>query len=177
MRCFVAIDLPDDLRQMLARLVAGIGGVRPTPPQQLHLTLAFLGEVEEPTVALLGRELAAIAGEPFTVPLRGCGCFPDRRRPRVLWAGLEPVPRLGRLYREVAAAVGRCGITLEERSFTPHITLARLKPPVRPDLGAFLATSGAGLPLLPVASFHLYGSCLTPQGAVHTPLRSLLLAG
>ena len=175
MRCFIAVELSDELRRPLGRLVEGIAEARPVPPQQLHLTLAFLGELDDPSRALVCRELATVATPSFELRFARCGCFPDQRRPRVLWAAPARQPLLEQLAQEVTAAIVRCGIVLEERSFTPHITLARIKAPARPDLVRFLNASCAALPPLAVTGFHLFSSTLSPQGALHTLLQSFPL--
>src|ERR1700681_1095754 len=129
MRLFIAIELPDDLKMALGRLKVDVPGTRWVPTEQLHLTLAFLGEVEEKTAGELSEGLALIQTPPFQLCFSGPGCFPDCRRPRVLWAGLEPHPRLMHLAAEVHGAALACSIPQEERPFSPHITLARLKFP------------------------------------------------
>lgn len=176
MRLFVAIELPDDLKTALGRLRTDVPGARWVPPEQLHLTLAFLGEVEEETVGKLGERLSLIHTPPFQLSFSGTGCFPNRRRPRVLWAGLEPHPRLLHLAAGVHGAVLACGIPQEERPFSPHITLARFKVPASRETGNFLDQhQKTDLPHLSVQEFTLFQSKLTSQGAVHTPIRNFAL--
>ena len=177
MRLFLAIELPDDLKKMLGRLRADIPGARWVPAEQIHLTLAFLGEVEQETAERLAVELARIHEPAFELTFSGVGCFPNRTRPRVLWIGLEPEPRLEYLAAKVHETVLSCGIPQEERPFSPHITLARLKFPASRETGIFLDQHRkAGLPLLSVREFILSQSQLTTQGAVHTPLKNFRLA-
>lgn len=176
MRLFIAIELPDDLKMALKRLRTDIPGARWVPAEQIHLTLAFLGEVEEKTVRKLTGELARIQAPAFELCFTGTGCFPNRHRPRVLWIGLEPEPRLTDLAARVQEAVLACGIPQEERPFSPHITLARLKIPASMESGAFLDQhQKENLPLLSVREFTLFQSRLTPQGAVHTPIKNFAL--
>lgn len=178
MRLFVAIELPDDLKTALGRLRTDVPGARWVPPEQLHLTLAFLGEVEEETAGKLGERLSLIHTPPFQLNFSGTGCFPNRHRPRVLWAGLEPHPRLMHLAAGVHGAVLACGIPQEERPFSPHITLARLKFPAAREVDAFLDMSQKPeLPPFPVREITLFQSRLTPQGAVHIPVRTFPMAG
>jgi 2'-5' RNA ligase len=177
MRLFIAIELPDDLKRELGRLRVDIPGARWVPVDQIHLTLAFLGEVEEAAVERLTGELAQVQVPEFKLCFSGSGCFPDRRRPRVLWIGLEPHPRLQHLAAGVREAVLACGIPQEERPFSPHITLARLKPSPRGEFEAFLDQhKKLRLPALQVRQFTLFQSRLTPQGAEHTPVRNFPLA-
>jgi 2'-5' RNA ligase len=176
MRLFIAIEIPDDLKKTIGNLRVDIPGARWVPASQIHLTLAFLGEVEESAVDLLSGELARIQSPPFTLCFSGTGCFPERRRPRVLWIGLEPEPRLQALAAKVRATVIACGIPQEERAFSPHITLARLKLPNSRDVAAFLGQERTnGFPSIPVREFTLFQSKLTQQGAVHIPLRNFQL--
>jgi RNA 2',3'-cyclic 3'-phosphodiesterase len=172
MRLFVAIELPGEIKRQLEGMATGIPGSRWVPAAQLHLTLAFLGEVDDDALKQLTGALAAIRAPGFTLRFSATGCFPDRRRPRVLWAGLEPEPELDGLAFLVREAVKACAIPLEDRPFLPHVTLARLKfsPPRKVE--AFLACHGKlGLPPVDVLEFILFQSRLTQQGAIHTPIR------
>lgn len=177
MRLFIAIELPDDLKMALARLRADVPGARWVPPEQLHLTLAFLGEVEEKAAGELGERLALIQTPPFQLFFSGTGCFPDSRRPRVLWVGLEPHPRLTSLTAGVHGAVLACDIPQEDHPFSPHITLARLKFPAAGEIDAFLKMpQKLELPPFPVREITLFQSRLTPHGAVHIPIRTFPMA-
>lgn len=177
MRLFIAIELPEDIKRALGRLRVDIPGARWVPAEQIHLTLAFLGEVQETTVGRLTGELSQIQTPEFNLCFTGTGCFPDRRRPRVLWIGLGPEPRLKTLAARVHEAVLACGIPQEERPFSPHITLARLKLPAARECGAFLDQHQQEiLPPISVREFTLFQSRLTPQGAVHSPIKSFRLA-
>lgn len=172
MRCFIAIELSPELKGQLALLTAGIDAVRPVPPEQLHLTLAFLGEQDETTISALSERLAACSAATFSLHPSRCGCFPDRRHPRVLWIGFRPEALLDSLARTVGQAATDCGIVLEERNFTPHITLARVRQPARPDITSFLASPCAEIAPFEVCSYQLFQSRLTAHGAIHTRLRS-----
>jgi len=178
MRLFIAIELPNTVKRLLGGLRVDIPGARWVPPEQIHLTLAFLGEVDEAALERLTGELARIRVPEFRLCFSGPGCFPDRRRPRVLWVGLEPHPRLKHLAAVVQEAVLACGIPREERPFSPHITLARLRLSPSRGCDAFLDRQPQQkLPPFPVREFILFQSRLTPQGALHTPVRSFPLAG
>ncbi len=176
MRLFIAIEIPDDLKKMIGGLRVDIPGARWVPAEQIHLTLAFLGEVEETAVEPLNMELARIHLPEFKLCFSGTGCFPDRRRPRVLWIGVEPHPLLTRLAATVHEVVLACGIPQEERPFSPHITLARLKFPAPGKYDAFFDRPEIQkLPPFPVREFILFQSRLTQQGAVHSRIRSFPL--
>jgi len=176
MRLFIAIELPTGLKTELGRLRAVIPGVRWVPAEQIHLTLAFLGEVDDAAAGRLTAQLAAIRGDAFELSFGGIGCFPDRQRPRVVWLGVKPEPGLLRLATAVQQNSLSAGILLEERPFSPHITLARLKFPATAELRTFLDQQHRII-LKPFAvrEFTLFQSNLTSQGAVHSPIRSFPL--
>lgn len=176
MRLFIAIEIPADLKRNINSMRADIPGARWVVAEQIHLTLAFLGEVEEAGVERLNSELARIQSGEFELCFSGTGCFPSRHRPRVLWIGLEPQPRLDELAAKVRAALFACGIPQEERPFSPHITLARLKLSPSRELDAFLDHPQKNkFHPFRVREFILFQSRLTPQGAVHISLRSFPL--
>lgn len=176
MRLFIAIELPVELKRALGKLKSDLPGARWVSAEQIHLTLAFLGEVEEANVERLRAELARIHLPPFTLTLTGTGCFPHRQRPRVLWVGLAPQPRLTELAAAVQAAILACGLPVEDRPFSAHITLARLKFPAAQEVGIFLAQPlPTPLPTLAVHDFILFESRLTPHGAEHLPLMTFPL--
>ena len=177
MRLFIAIELPDELKKQLEGMRTHIPGSRWVPLEQIHLTLAFVGYVNDATLDLLTGALATIKAPGFNLCFSGTGCFPDHRRPRVLWVGLEPEPLLNSLAFLVREAVLECNIPQEERPFSPHITLGRLKFPSPREMGAFLdQPQKQKLPPVSVREFTLFQSLLTPQGAVHTPLKTFALS-
>lgn len=178
MRLFIAIELPDNLKTALGRLRVDIPAARWVPTEQLHLTLAFLGEVAEKTAGNLSERLALIQISQFSLSFSGHGCFPNRHRPRVLWAGVDPQPSLLQLAARVHEVVQECGIHQEDRPFSPHITLARLKFPAVREVDAFLTMPQKQKLLpFPVSEFTLFQSMLTQKGASHVPIRTFPLAG
>lgn len=176
-RLFIAIELPDPVKRDLVRLRKEIPGARWVAPDQLHLTLAFLGELEDTTGEQLQRALSGIAEPAFSLDFSGVGCFPDRRRPRVLWVGLKHSPHLESLAAKVRSAALECGVPQEERPFSPHITLARLRQPAIRETALFLDQPlNHGFPKVAVREFILFQSQLTAAGALHTPLKAFSLA-
>jgi 2'-5' RNA ligase len=176
MRLFIAIELPDEIKKLLEGMRTDIPGSRWVPLEQIHLTISFLGEVDDTTVDLLTGALATIKAPGFNLCFSSTGCFPDRRRPRVLWVGLEPEPLLNSLASLVRESVLACNIPQEERPFSPHITLARLKLPTPREVDAFLDQSQKQVPPVMVREFILFRSLLTSQGAVHTPVKTFALS-
>lgn len=172
MRLFIAIELPDKIKRKLAGLRRDIPGVRWVPQEQLHLTLLFLGELEEERLELLCTALERIAAVPFNLRLTRPGCFPRAGNPRVLWFGVDAQPALERLAQRVKTAVASCGIAVEERPFCAHITLARIRQPAAVELKDYTAHPAAiKFPPLAVREFVLLESRLTRQGAQHLLLR------
>lgn len=172
MRLFIAIDLPEPVRNRLADLRADIPGARWVTPEQLHLTLAFLGEVDESSSEQLQAELAKIRSGAFILRFGRAGCFPHPRNPRILWVGLQPEPRLLQLAQLVRETALSCGIPQEERPFAPHITLARCRQPAVKEVGGFLARqTGLEGERVMVREFILFQSVLTAKSALHTPLK------
>ena len=176
MRLFIAIELPDDVKRLLSSMRCNVPSAHWLSFEQLHLTLSFLGEVDNATMQQLTGELAAIQAPVFEFRFSGTGCFPNRKRPRVIWVGLEPEPLLDNLASAVRNTVLLCGIPQEDRTFSAHITLARLKFPASREVAAFLdQPQKQVLPTVTVREFVLFQSSLTPQGAIHTPLKSFYL--
>lgn len=167
-RLFVAIDLPPEVKAIVAGLSRELSGARWVGGEELHLTLRFLGEVDADLFASIKTALAGVAGASFPLGLRGVGHFPPGRHPRVLWVGMETTPPLLRLQRDIELALIGVGVEPDERPFSPHITVARLKDP-QPEQVERFETRHAGLVLPPfqVRTFILYSSVLTRQGAIH----------
>jgi len=167
-RLFVAIDLPEDVKNMVADIGRELPGARRVPREQLHLTLRFIGEVDEETFKAVRSALSEIKDVSFSLKLRGVGHFPPGRHPRVLWVGLEGSAPLLELQKGVELALGRAYIPPEERKFSPHLTLARLKETPLDKVAVLeecYRDFGAGP--FPVEEFHLYSSALTRAGAIH----------
>jgi RNA 2',3'-cyclic 3'-phosphodiesterase len=170
-RLFIAIDLPEQVKERLSRLRVDIPGARWVPDDQLHLTLAFLGDQDPETIPRLKAELSAIRHPGFRLRFSTPGCFPNPAHPKVLWIGIEPEAQLNHLASQVRRALLSCDIPLEERPFFPHITLARLKLPAGREASAFLHPSNPRkIPPVDVRGYTLYESRLTSGGASHTPL-------
>lgn len=170
-RLFVAIDFPDGIRRRLAGLGGGVPGARWTEEDSLHLTLRFIGEVADDQAADIDAALAEVEAPAFDLVLDGVGVFGSGRGARVLWAGVERNEALAHLQAKVESALVRCGLPAEERRFSPHVTLARLKDAPRERVGRFLEERGlfrAGP--VPVDHFTLYRSLLGKGGAVYQAL-------
>lgn len=170
-RMFIAIDLPRQACRTLGQLLPQPPrGVRPVPPEQLHLTVHFLGDVADDARLALPAALARVRCEPFTIAIRGTGVFPPRGRPAVLWAGVAGSAPLAELHAAIGAAIESCGLGIERRPYVPHVTLARLTPAVpRQWTARFLdETMDFAIDDLPVERFRLYSSRRLDGGTEHT---------
>lgn len=182
MRLFVAVELSEDVKQELVALKADIPGATWVKPAAMHLTLRFLGDDIDPVrLTPLITALAAVKAAPFTLALRGTGRFPpgSRRPARVLWVGIAEQPALAALHKAIEQAVAAVGFPPEDRDFSPHITLARLKSDgASPQVARFLEKHGAfrAAPFT-AAEFHLFSSRLTPQGPHYRHEASFPLTG
>lgn len=167
-RLFIAIDPPGPVREQLALLCCGLPDARWTSPEQLHLTLCFVGEVDGSLFLDIREALAGISGAPFTLCVRGVGFFPPRGQPRIIWAGIERCDPLMTLQRKIVTRLFQMGIEPENRKYSPHITLARLQHTPAAKVGKYLAVNGmfSSGPFT-VEEFSLYLSVLGRMGATH----------
>jgi 2'-5' RNA ligase len=167
-RLFIAVDLPETIKENLNSMSFGIPGAKWVTPEQLHLTVRFIGEVDGALFRDIKDVLDEINLQSFNLQLKGVGYFPPRGAPRVLWIGLEKCEPLQLLRKKIDAALLRVRVEPEGRKFSPHITLARLKNSPVHKIANFL--SGNGLfsqEPFPVEDFKLYSSILSPKGAYH----------
>ena len=169
-RLFVSLDLPESVRRMLSEFRADIRGVRWLRPEQIHLTLSFLGNVEAEAGEILRERLAAIAFGSFFLPIMGLGIFPAKGRPSVIWAGVRKGhPHLFQLHKRVQEAALAAGLEPDLRSFHPHMTIARCKDVSAEAVRSFLkhhAEFDGGL--VPISSFSLYSSVPGRDGSAYT---------
>jgi len=176
LRLFLAVDLPDDVRHVVAGLRADIHGARWVKPHQLHITLRFMGDTPEETVPAIVERLAQVRLAPFTLTLGHAGTFPSERKARVLWLRLDPALPLRELASNIDRALSPDG-SAALREFSPHLTLARLKE--RPDAGLrrFLVEHADDRgPSWKVDCFRLYRSMLHANGAVHDTIATYPLS-
>lgn len=182
-RAFIAIDIPDDVRagisEAQARLKRAHVGVKVswTKIDNIHLTLQFLGYVEEEAIEKIKAALETVAQRQsaFEVSVHGAGGFPNERSPRVLWIGCDNAEgKLKTLARAVQQAMQPLGFKPEHREFSAHLTLGRVKQP-RPDVAltkALDSIKNQPFGTLRVAAIHLIESQLHPEGSIYTKLSS-----
>jgi 2'-5' RNA ligase len=164
---------------IVARLrSAGERSFRPVHSSQLHLTIAFLGEVAAERVNTVVEAMSAdLAIRPFEVDFEGWGLFPPRGAPRVLWCGIgRGRDELVALYGEVTARLARTGIATDDRPFTPHLTMGRWRDRAAVRGNEYLPAPSR-VATQAVQAVTLFESRLGPGGATHTPLADARLAG
>ena len=170
MRLFIAIDLPEAITERLSTMSCGLPGARWVQPEQMHLTLRFIGEVDGTMFKDIQDSLAGIRFESFAIQLQDVGFFPPRKKPKVVWAGLgeEGREQLIRLRNHIESAMVELGLEPEGRKYAPHITLARLHNTPANRVGRFLEQhSMFFMPSFRVNGFTLYSSVLNERGARH----------
>ena len=186
MRCFIGISLPDIVRRDLAKAVQEFcleqAPVSWTVPENLHITLKFLGETDKKRVFAVEKGLAEIAaGFPaFSLQTAGGGIFPDPRDPKILWAGFgEPLELAGKLQQTISNTMMLVGFPAEGRLFHPHVTIGRVRGTLPTGWGdRFLRYfAGRTFGIVPVSSIILYESRLSKGGAIYSVIREFPLMG
>lgn len=185
-RCFIAVELPDRIKDGLRQLESALRANDPSrarwvDPDGIHLTLKFLGNVEAARLESITGKMneAAQASDPFQLGIQGLGAFPNLRRVQVVWVGIKgDMERLQALQKALEAGMAKIGFPAENRPFTPHLTLARLRETAtteqRQALGKFISELKIETDLMfEVNSFSLMRSQLTRDGAVYSQLASI----
>ncbi len=170
LRLFVALAIPAALKAQLAGLAGGIPGAKWVPPDNYHLTLRFIGQVEPWRAQEVDEALATIRARPFELSLRGVGTFEKGGRIMALWVGVERTDALAHLQGKVETALQRVGLEPERRRFAPHVTLARTeKAPPEKLIGFVQAHNLFRAPPITVDQFVLFSSRLGKEHSVYTP--------
>lgn len=188
LRCFIAIELPEEVKKSLRELQSRLKAQSQAPvkwvePSNIHLTLKFLGNVATDRVDAIA---AAMSGAtqgtgPFSLDVSELGVFPNPKRVQIVWVGLGGgLEKLGALQERIEGAMGKLGFPPEKRRFTPHLTLARLRdratPTEREKLGRLIAeTVLDSARSFGVDSVVLMKSQLTPQGPIYSRLSAAKL--
>jgi len=185
LRAFLASELPPDLQDTIRTATAGLRDmlrgdlIRWVPERNVHLTLKFLGDVSPSSLDLIKQMMLSEAAQysAFDAQVEGLGCYPNARRPRVLWVGLRAPAELVSLQRGIEAAAARLGYESDEREFSPHLTIGRVRQNASStDLQSIRAAlDGMHIGWLGTArvdAVHLFKSELRPEGSVYTRLFS-----
>jgi 2'-5' RNA ligase len=182
-RLFVAIEIPKEIRNALAMFIKELRAIAPqvkwVRAENLHITVKFLGHTDSAQLQSIENALDSIRdSDPVTLKFQRLGFFPNDRRPRVFWTDMQASANLKTIASDIDHAVHRLGFPLEERPFTPHLTLARLDPPgVDAKLASAIVENAArDFGSMTARQFHLIESKLKPSGVEYTPLRSFTFA-
>ncbi|MBS7650475.1 RNA 2',3'-cyclic phosphodiesterase [Candidatus Bathyarchaeota archaeon] len=177
-RAFIAIDVEDEkvklkLREFQKRIIESGGDVKLVEPNNIHLTLRFLGDIEEKSIQKIVDSLRNVSLSPFDIQFRGVGAFPSLSHMNVIWVGVEVGKKeLMRISESLEASLQRIGIPKDKKGFSPHITIARLKSGRNKQFLARLLGehSDAEFGMMKVESIRLKRSVLTPQGPIYSTL-------
>ena len=179
MRLFLALQIPPAVRKNLAEFLAELRALSSQPrwvrAENLHVTLKFIGEVRPEKLRDIRRALSAVHSDRLvTLDFRGLGFFPNEKRPRVFWAGIEASTNLVQLASDVDRVLAELGFPPEKRPFSAHLTLARFEPPGAPQNLCAVIRENAKREFGSVAAkeFHLIESKLKPGGAEYTTLET-----
>lgn len=185
-RAFLAVDLPASLRPVLSwaqeELKKSGADVKWVPVGNIHLTLKFFGNITDVQVADISEAVTELAAtqQPFTLTVTDAGAFPSPKSPRVVWLGVGgDLEIMGEFYRRLEIAFAALGFPPEDRPFSPHLTLGRMKSPAgRAALSHCLVhLPPPEAPPFQVSEVVLFRSQLSPQGATYLPLKVIPLGG
>jgi 2'-5' RNA ligase len=182
MRCFIAIEVAPAIRQKLAEVTLKLrralrgsrGGIKWVEPDLMHLTLRFLGDIDEATLATVRGivDEVAVAHKGFELSVEGVGCF--GKPARVVWVGMNDNPALIVLQADLEGRLAAAGFAAEERPFSAHLTLARVKDPAAgKDMpGLIEADRTTRFGSFGVDALRVFRSELTPQGPIYTVIHT-----
>jgi 2'-5' RNA ligase len=175
-RLFIAIDIPELLRDEIADTYRAIPGAKWVDEKQLHCTLRFIGDVPDNTIEQVSASLEQIHTHPYLLTIKGVGFFPPRNIPRILWFGLNPPAEIISMQSKIEKACVNIGLQAEARKFHPHITVARLNNPHQEKIAEFIVSNALFLSeQFEVTHFHLYRSHLGKVQAHYEKLISFAL--
>lgn len=183
-RCFIAAEVPEAVKKSLGEIILTLrksgADVKWVAPQNIHITLKFLGSIDEeligPIKEALSRKVARYA--PFHIRIYDIGCFPDERRPRVVWVGVEDPGELQSLYKDIDAEMAGFGFPVETRPFSPHLTIGRVRSNKRVTEMLRLFEEFRSVSFdVGIEGISLMKSELKPAGAEYQSLAEILFKG
>ncbi len=183
MRCFVAIDVSEEVRFSIGGAIEQMRGlskgVRWVPPDHLHLTLKFLGEADDSMVLQIQERLSLLCCRHATFALKvsGAGGFPNLRRPNVLWVGIDESGPLGLLNGDIEQSMAELGFEREEKRFSPHLTVGRVKSMsgLEAVVREWITFKDAVFGTITVGEVLLMKSTLKPGGAEYSKIAGFKL--
>ncbi len=173
-RCFLALSVPDDVSDCLMDIQDGVRNARWVEEENLHLTLAFLGDCTPSQLSELDVELGRLRVEPFDLSIAGVGAF-GGGKPRALYAGVAASEPLTRLRAKIMRVIRDCGIAVERRKFHPHVTVARCGGGVIPGQALLWTTTHARF-ACPTFTVHGFGLFRSERGTRTAPVYTELVA-
>jgi len=167
-RLFAALALAPEIAAALTRRQTGVEGARWRPPESLHVTLRFFGDMREDVARDLDTELTTIDGPGFELSLAGVGAFGEGRDIHAIWAGVEETPPLVRLAKACETAARRAGLKPERRHYRPHVTLAYTRQPDPGEVARWVqANNLLKSPPIEIDRFGLYSSHSSKEGSFY----------
>lgn len=168
LRLFLGIPLPPEQALALSAICAGLHGVRWVDPGNYHVTIRFVGEIDEGTASDLDAAVASLRAPRFNLAIAGLGYFGPAEKPRAVIATLDPEPGLEHLFDRLGSIMARVGVPPEQRRFVPHVTLAYCAKPGAAEIQRFVAANNLfRLAPFAVDRFHLIRSYLTKAGSFY----------
>ncbi len=185
LRCFIAIEIPGPLKRSIGEMMEDLrksgADVKWVPEENIHITLKFLGGTEETLVKTIRDSLSQKLSpySSFYITISGMGCFPDERRPRIVWVGIRDAGEVGEIQKGIEAEMKNLGFPPEGRNYSPHLTIGRVRsqkriPEMMGRLGAYRSASFGDMEVRAVT---LMQSELKPSGAEYRPLAEIPFGG
>lgn len=183
MRCFIAIDFPEEIKKEFRKILEVVSplskDVKWVPIENIHVTIKFLGEVEDTLIQKISQRLIEVScrHNPFSIEIKGVGMFPNERRPNVLWVGINKPEPLTNLYQDIEDSLIDLGFSKEKREFSPHVTIGRVKNPknITPVIKTLNEYRDKVFGIATITDFFLMKSILLPLGAKYSKLSTFKL--
>jgi 2'-5' RNA ligase len=183
MRTFIAVELPQEVKRKIEEVQAPLKKtdtyVSWVKPGNVHITLKFLGEVNEERIedVFKGTENALKESKGFNLSLKDLGCFPNLRRPRVVWVGVDKgKDELSQMQKQIEEELFKFKFPKEQRSFSAHLTIGRVKSPRNiEELTGLIENTKFQTEEVRIDEVVVMKSQLHPQGAIYTPLKKIKL--
>ncbi|PJZ67033.1 RNA 2',3'-cyclic phosphodiesterase [Leptospira wolffii] len=167
MRTFIGISLSEETKESLHRICIGLEGIRWLDPENFHLTLAFLGELDPDRIEIVSEICSEIRSEPFRIDIKGVGIF-GHKSPEVLYTSVIASEELKNLQKSLDSSLRRAGFSLEKKEYKPHITIGRFRKTQEKKLNQYLQEFETfELPGIQVSEFHIFSSRTGPEGAMY----------
>jgi len=189
LRAFIAIEIPEEIKTQIGSQTAGLRqmvgrSVRWVSLENIHLTLKFLGDISPANIEFLTQALKTEVSQylSFEINMDHLGAFPNLRRPRVIWIGLDAPADLARLHHSLETAAARLGYASDDKPFSPHLTIGRIRDRLSAQEAQSLRealenTKIGSLGKFVVKSVNLFQSELKPAGPVYTCISTAALGG